>query len=838
MKSRIRQLVSMVCSLALCAALVPAAVFAEAPEDAPAAAPAVTPAVAQIGDTTYPGLQRAVNAAQAGATITLLSDIHETVFIPKDARITLDLNGKTVSTEEAPVLVVEGGSLTVRDSSAEEAPVVSADYKTVTYPSGKLETGRSTVVQVYGGGRFVLESGTIRSTGYCGVYVGAANKGSGTAEIKGGYIHAREYGVGAVNDGSILNITGGVIVADDNAAVAGNGKDGMGGTSVNISGGTVIGHMGRPGYLACGVYHPQSGSLIVTGGTIVADGGVGVLIRGGSADITGGTIIATGTREGRVGDSPVSIGHHGVAVDTRSGYAGMTAEDVVTIGGNASIRSEDPSLSVITDVLGGERNRLVVSGGTFSDNVTEYVIDGSKAVQDEKGNWVLAPDEELAVAVYGGEAYLSLKEALEKAGKGPAAIRLLNSTTESVTIPAGADITLDLAEGAVLTGTGLDHAITNNGTLTITGKGTVKAMAANKAAVENTGVVNLKGGNFTREVAASGPNWYVLDNNAGTMNISDTANVFAEAPNASLIRNVGASADKKATLSISGGTITQKRFIAVKNDDYGVLNITGGTITSDDQAVQNWHAAAITGGTMNGPVISWAYVMPNMDSTLAISGSAVINGDVKSVTYDGKAVPRVTITGGTVNGTLSKGRFGSNAIQALPADSAAAALTVSGGTFKNAVPEAFCAENFHPNKNADGTYSVHTHQFGPWVTTVEPGPSTQGKQVQTCSVCGYEMAKTLPPTGNSGQSQKDPAKPDPAPAKPTPAPAKPTPAPAAKPAPAATPAPAANAPAAAGKAAVTVPQTSDDMPLGLLGGIAAAAAAAVALLILRKRRGV
>lgn len=143
MKSRIRQLVSMVCSLALCAALVPAAVFAEAPEDAPAAAPAVTPAVAQIGDTTYPGLQRAVNAAQAGATITLLSDIHETVFIPKDARITLDLNGKTVSTEEAPVLVVEGGSLTVRDSSAENFhPNKNADgpYSVHTHQFGPWVT--------------------------------------------------------------------------------------------------------------------------------------------------------------------------------------------------------------------------------------------------------------------------------------------------------------------------------------------------------------------------------------------------------------------------------------------------------------------------------------------------------------------------------------------------------------------------------------------------------------------------------------------------------------------------------------------------------------------------
>src|SRR5699024_2754459 len=97
--------------------------------------------------------------------------------------------------------------------------------------------------------------------------------------------------------------------------------------------------------------------------------------------------------------------------------------------------------------------------------------------------------------------------------------------------------------------------------------------------------------------------WYVLDNQ-GTMNISDTANVYAEAPNASLIRNLGTSLEQKATLNISGGVITQNTFIAVKNDDYGVLNITGGTITSDEQAVQNWHKATITGGTISGPVIS------------------------------------------------------------------------------------------------------------------------------------------------------------------------------------------------------------------------------------------
>ena len=114
-----------------------------------------------------------------------------------------------------------------------------------------------------------------------------------------------------------------------------------------------------------------------------------------------------------------------------------------------------------------------------------------------------------------------------------------------------------------------------------------------------------------------------------------------------------------------------------------MLNITGGTINSAEQAVQNWHQATITGGTMNGAVISWAYDdMPGMDNTLEVSGTAVVNGDVMSVTYDGVAVPHVTITGGTVNGKLIKGkpRVGGG-VEALPNDSDKADIVVSGGTF-------------------------------------------------------------------------------------------------------------------------------------------------------------
>lgn len=806
MKVNFRRLVSVFCSLAMCAALLPAAVLAD------------DPAVAQMGDTTYPTLQAAVDAAGTdAATITLLDNTAETVTVGAGKNITLDLNGKTVTGQANAAVLVDGGSLTVQDSTATAEPVVGDDY-TVTYTSGVLEAGAGKhAVQVYNGGSFVLQSGTVSSTGNCGIYAGATGSGNGTATVNGGYVHAREYGVGAINEGTTLNINGGVIVADDNAAVAGNGTTGLGGTTINIAGGTMISKLITSGYITCGVYHPQSGTLNITGGTIVSTNGVGVLMRGGSASITGGTIIARGTGEGKVGDSTVLSGHYGVLYDTQSGYPGLGTDSAVSVSGSASVSADDACIAVRTNVAEGENDRVVVSGGTFNQDVTDFVIDGNKTVQDENGNWVLAPDETEAVAVYNGKGYMSLQSAIDVAGNGPATVSLVGNTTEAVTIPAGADITIDIAKDVTLTGTSGDHVITNNGTLTVTGEGTVKAMASNKAAVENFGTANLKGANFTREVYTTGGNWYVLDNQ-GTMNISDTANVFAEAPNASLIRNLGKSLEQKATLNISGGTITQNEFIAVNNDDYGVLNITGGTINSDEQAVQNWHQATITGGTMNGRVISCAYDdMLGMDNTLDISGTAEVNGDVWSVTYDG-AVPHVTITGGTVNGKLVKGQYDSG-IQPLPNDSGMADIVVSGGTFNNAVPEEFCAENFHPNRNPDGSYSVHTHQFGPWVTTVRPGHTTSGTEVQTCTVCGYEIARTIAPTGNNDHPDIEQAKQDGTWGQEE----------------TSTPAPTATAAPASGSVN-TVPQTGDEMPLTVLGGAAALAAAAMAVLILRKRR--
>lgn len=103
---------------------------------------------------------------------------------------------------------------------------------------------------------------------------------------------------------------------------------------------------------------------------------------------------------------------------------------------------------------------------------------------------------------------------------GAATIRLLGPVTESVTIPAGANITLDL-NGQTLTGATTDAIyVTTGATLEITGAGTVQAAAGGYAAVFNNGTTTLSGGTYTR----SGGQWYTLLNH-GTMTINSGVTV-------------------------------------------------------------------------------------------------------------------------------------------------------------------------------------------------------------------------------------------------------------------------------------------------------------------------
>lgn len=128
--------------------------------------------------------------------------------------------------------------------------------------------------------------------------------------MNGGLVLAQEYGIGVYGNGASFVMKDGVISTVDNAAVAGNGSCtnsvNYGGTEIEISGGTLIGHITTPGYIANAIYHPQSGVLNITGGTIYADNGLGVLMRNGELNISGSvSIIATGDQSGQLAIFPL-----------------------------------------------------------------------------------------------------------------------------------------------------------------------------------------------------------------------------------------------------------------------------------------------------------------------------------------------------------------------------------------------------------------------------------------------------------------------------------------------------------------------------------------------------
>ena len=197
-----------------------------------------------------------------------------------------------------------------------------------------------------------------------------------------------------------------------------------------------------------------------------------------------------------------------------------------------------------------------------------------------------------------------LKNAIEEAD-GETRVTLGANITASIEIPTEKTITLDL-NGFTLTNEEGQHTIVNNGNLTIVGTGTVDNISHQKCAILNKadGKANLLGGTYDRSAEAgsspsnNGGNSYYYIYNQGTMEMENVS-VPGKSAYSSTVRNDG-------TLTIEDGTEISGNLIAVKNDS-GTLYVNGGTLTSEnDQAIQNWKEAYITGGTLDGTVTTWA----------------------------------------------------------------------------------------------------------------------------------------------------------------------------------------------------------------------------------------
>ena len=327
MKKRILSMLLVVCMLM---SMLPTAVFADASNEA------------SVNGTEYATLAGAIEAAENGDTITLLSNVSVSdAYTRVDKSLTIDFGGYTMTSD--------GGGFDLYGGSTGDA--------TLTLQHGTLQTLKWGV-WVQEGANLVVASDMVLNA-------------TSTEPDKGG--------ITVQNTGSEVTIYGKVTAAGG-AAVSGIGNLTDGGVTINIEDGAVITNTNANGL---GIYYPNTSNLNINGGTII--GATGVYVKSGKVNISGGQIIGNGTKADYTykGDGANATGN--ALVIDRCGYPGGDPDAEVTGGSFSSANN-----SAVGSYAGGtvtEPATGFISGGTFTGAEAvppEYLASGMAL--DSNGN--------------------------------------------------------------------------------------------------------------------------------------------------------------------------------------------------------------------------------------------------------------------------------------------------------------------------------------------------------------------------------------------------------------------------------------------------------------------
>ena len=296
--------------------------------------------------------------------------------------VTLDLNGfKLECTHKSPGLVISNlGKFILRDSSDGKGQFISKDL---------------------------------------GVTVGTPDDfdDKNVFTMLSGSIIAQEFGVVVYGCG-IVNVYSGLIQGKDNAAISGNGSKKFSPYpyTINIFGGTLIGETQTQGYANCGLYACNSGYVNISGGTVKATDGAGIVIRGGSVNVSGGQIIGLGSTQGlKMGDAtPTFCG--GIEVCNAANYPGKI-ENCTVSGGTISSKTNGGII-----VIGSPDNPLYENSKDSNVVVSGGVIEGNPSVcmLEKDGSAIEGNSETSHLTIYGGKfssdisSYLNPDSSLKK----------------------------------------------------------------------------------------------------------------------------------------------------------------------------------------------------------------------------------------------------------------------------------------------------------------------------------------------------------------------------------------------------------------------------------------
>ena len=416
-----RKLLSILLTLCLAFSLLPTAALADGEGTQ-------TNDVAQIGGTGYATLQAAIDAAKSGDTIVLKKSISATEigekkqlqFVKADMNVTLDLNQNTITAE------------------AGEAIAINAANITLTVKNGTIEN---------------FAEGSYSD----GVY---AYKESNNLTLTFENIVLKSRTQGLAVQGLTSN------------------------SNVNIVNSNITSTEGLGIY-----YPPKSGTLTISDSEIT--GVTGIVVKGSNLVVNGEKTIISGTGPNvdpetyytGATDGSSTLTETGDAVYVESGYNDRDISVSISGGHLNSKNAKAVRMFVKNGENTSAKREISVTGGTFSSDVSAYVAKGY--VQNENGT-VEQLGETNAVAKVGDTYYKTLADAVAAVQNGDTITLLKDVDLGNTVTVANKTVTLNMAGKTIYNTKDLWDSKLNawslisvreNGNLTITGDGTLKAKA-------------------------------------------------------------------------------------------------------------------------------------------------------------------------------------------------------------------------------------------------------------------------------------------------------------------------------------------------------------------------
>lgn len=474
----------------------------------------------KIGDVLYSDLQAAVDAVKSDEIITLLDDVDlgtdelSTYDVKSTVKnVTIDLGGHTLTSAYKYTIYLKVNDWTIQNGTIKNTNAsttygtlyIGGSYNSTTLKNVTIESKTNGVYFAIASNKngiktsITVEDGTKISGNY-GVYMkgqpkpwGKTRDGQEILNVNGGEITGKIAAIavfgaakGNTKAGVIVNINGGKVYSEG-YAIAGNGSSLLENTTININGGSVISTKDTA------IYHPQAGTVNVTGGTVSGVTG-GIQMCAGTLNVTGGTITATGNGDvsGKTGDGSIPDGA-AVSIVNR-GYPAGAPTAAISGGVLTSAKNVDAvqAYEWSSDAKAEWSNpNASVSGGTFSSAVPEeYCADGFIPTKNADGTYGVK--EGKYVAQIGNVKYETLAEAIAAANAGETVTLLTNiDVTNTLKITNNVIINLN---GKTVTNVSGSNTFDVTGTLKIIGEGIVD-LQANGIRVPG-GNLEIAGGTF------------------------------------------------------------------------------------------------------------------------------------------------------------------------------------------------------------------------------------------------------------------------------------------------------------------------------------------------------